>query len=139
MQRQDPTIDRWRRAVLDQVIPTAIFQKDDMTMRRQFKSLFMRRSILFRKVQDQDGDIEQLVIPRGYKDEVLNGLHYLVGHPRVELTTRLLRVRFYWPEMSNDVENWVKRCDRCLKRKDKNVERAPIVSVHTTYQLELVL
>ena len=30
----------------------------------------MRRGILFRKVKDQDGDIEQLVIPRGYKDEL---------------------------------------------------------------------
>jgi len=101
-------------------------------------SLFMRRGILFRKVQDQDVDIEQLVIPRGYKDEVLKGLHDQVGNPGVERTTRLLKERFYWPGVSTDVENWVKSCDRCLKRKDKNVERAPLVSVHTTYPSELV-
>jgi len=32
----------------------------------------------------------------------------------------------------------VKHCDICLKRKAKRVERAPLISVTTTYPLELV-
>jgi len=49
MQRQDLTVDRRRRTVLDQDMPIAIFLKDDMTKRLQLKSQFMRRGILFMK------------------------------------------------------------------------------------------
>jgi len=64
-------------------------------MRPQFKSLFMRRGILFRKVQDQYGDIDKLMIQMGYNDKVLKGRSDQVGHFGVERTTRLLREPFY--------------------------------------------
>ncbi len=40
--------------------------------------------------------------------------------------------------MGTDVENYVKNCDRCLKRKSDTSTRAPLVGITTTYPLELV-
>ena len=40
--------------------------------------------------------------------------------------------------MSTDIENWINRCDRCMRRKSSTSERAPLVNIHTTYPLELV-
>ena len=53
----------------------------------------MKRGILFRKVQYADREIEQLVLPSQYRNEVLNGLHNDVGHPGTEITITLMRER----------------------------------------------
>ena len=138
MQRADPLVDRWRRAVIDQQVPRHCTTKPDMTMRKQFKNLYMKRGILFRHVVDPDGEIDQLVVPDSYHQEILTGLHNQVGHPGIERTTRLIRERFYWPGMTSEIENYVKGCDRCIRAKDRGIERAPLVNVTTTYPLELV-
>jgi len=64
----------------------------------------MKREILFRRVKYPDGDIEQLVVPDGYKGDILKGLDDHVGHPGIERTLRLMRERFFWPGMPTDVE-----------------------------------
>lgn len=137
-QRQDPLVERWRRAVIDKALPKTTMVKGDLTMKRQFQNLFMKRGILFRKVQQGEEILEQLVVPEGYRKEVLRGLHDEVGHPGIERTMRLLRERFYWPGMYSDTEHWIKTCDRCLKRKDKPTQRAPLININTSYPLELV-
>jgi transposase InsO family protein len=40
--------------------------------------------------------------------------------------------------MTSGIENWVKQCDRCLRRKSATNIRAPLVNINTTYPLELV-
>ena len=70
--------------------------------------------------------------------DILKGLHTDVGHPGIERTNRLIRTRFFWPGMSTDVEDWIKKCDRCLRRKTSTNSRAPLVNVQTSYPLELV-
>lgn len=36
-QRLDPTIEKWRRAVIDKTLPYNCFSKEDLIMRRQFR------------------------------------------------------------------------------------------------------
>ena len=137
-QREDTLIERWRRNVIDQVIPKKRLHGSDLTMKKQFSHLFVQRGVLYRKVCETEEETHQLVLPECYKEEVLRGLHDHVGHPGVERTVRLLRERFYWPGMYTDVETWVKGCDRCLRRKNKQQQREPLVSVTTSAPLELV-
>ena len=40
--------------------------------------------------------------------------------------------------MSQDVEQWVSNCERCVKRKKPTTERAPLVSIQTIEPLETV-
>lgn len=109
-----------------------------MIMKKQFKNLHMRRGILFRVIQENGEKIEQIVVPECYKQEVLTELHDSIGHSGIERTLRLLRERFYWPGMATVVETYIKKCDGCIRRKDKSGQKAPLVIVHTTYPLELV-
>ncbi|KAH3881239.1 hypothetical protein DPMN_005163 [Dreissena polymorpha] len=46
-QRHDPLIDRWRKAVIDQKIPTKFNSKQDSIMRKQFKHFKIKRGIYF--------------------------------------------------------------------------------------------
>ena len=73
-----------------------------------------------------------------YIPEVLKSLHSDVGHPGRDRTLSLLRDRFYWTGMPDDVDDWFKRCPRCIRRKTPANSRAPLVSVVTTQPLELV-
>ena len=138
LQRQDPVVERWRRAVIDNRLPHGPLSKLDLVMKSQFSHFVMKRGILFRIITEKEERIEQLVVPEQCKPEILKGLHDDIGHPGAERTLRLLRERFYWPGMTSDVDKWVKVCDRCLRRKGKGLQRAPLVSVTTTYPLELV-
>lgn len=137
-QREDRLIDRWRIAAIDNCMPTNNLTKQDMIMKRQFKTLKIKRGILFRTVTENDETIEQLVLPHCYREQVLHGLHNDVGHPGRDRTMRLVRQRFYWPGMTTDVEKLIVNCDRCLRRKSPTSNRAPLVNVHTTFPLELV-
>ena len=98
----------------------------------------MKRGLLYRRVHEEDRELEQLVLPTKYRKDVLKTLHNEVGHPGKERTVKLARERFYWPGMSSEIEKWTERCDRCLRRKSPMNEKAPLVNVLTTYPLELV-
>ena len=78
------------------------------------------------------------MLPARYIPEVLKSLHSDVGHPGRDRTLSLLRDRFYWTGMPDDVDDWFKRCPRCIRRKTPANSRAPLVSVVTTQPLELV-
>lgn len=68
----------------------------------------------------------------------MRGLHTNVGHPGKDRTLKQVRERFFWPGMTKDIEDFVMHCDRCLRRKGPTQTRAPLVSVTTSYPLELV-
>jgi len=51
------------------------------TMRRNFNNLHIKRGILYRKSQDNEQEISQLVLPSVYRNQVLQGLHNDIGHP----------------------------------------------------------
>jgi hypothetical protein len=136
-QMEDPIISKWRIAVIDgdgQVIEKT-FTKEYQIMKRNFKSFRMKRSILFREIEENEKKIEQLVVPECYKQDILKGMHTDIGHPGIERTTRLIRQRFFWPGRTLCIENWVKQCDR---RKSATNIRAPLININTTYPLESV-
>ncbi|XP_060085552.1 uncharacterized protein LOC132564964 [Ylistrum balloti] len=105
---------------------------------RQFDSLAVSRGTLYREVSMEGETKRQLVIPEALIPTVLRSLHNQMGHLAVAKTLSLCRDRFYWPSMSKDVDNWIARCNRCVRRKTPTKERAPLVSIRTTQPLELV-
>ena len=63
--------------------------------------------------------------------------HDEVGHLGIERTTSLLKDRFYWPGMEDDIEEYVKTCPRCMKFK-AIPEKAELNIIDVTRPLELV-
>ena len=136
-QRQDKLIDKWRIACIDKRLPKYLDLKDDLAMRKQYKNFSIKRGILFRNLREDDRVIEQLVVPKSYRKDILKSIHNDIGHPGQDRTLRLIRERFYWPGVSSDVNQWIETCDRCIRRK-KTIQKEPLVNVQSSYPLELV-
>lgn len=59
----------------------------------------------------------QLALPVALRGTVLRSLHDDMGHMGMERTLDLVRTRFFWPKMSSSVEEKIKTCERCVRRK----------------------
>lgn len=131
-----------RKAVQDQKKPRkeVVNNYPDLKIYlREWDKLFLQEDILYRKTQSSTGeDRKQLLLPACKKKEVLRGLHNDLGHLGRDRTTELVRSRFFWPHLADDVKNWVKCCEPCVKRKISIPDRAPLVNIRTTQPLELV-
>jgi hypothetical protein len=103
----------------------------------EFDKLILENGVLHRKVIVDNEPKLQMVLPYPLRLVALKGLHDDIGHHGRDRTLHLVRERFYWPHMAKDVENYVKGCDRCLKRKACS-SRAPLVNIKTYQPLELV-
>ena len=106
-------------------------------MYKNFDSFRIQHGALYRETQ-VDGEVQtQLVLPSSFVQRALKGLHSDIGHPGRDRTTALVRERLWWPGMARDVENWCKKCPRCLRRKATGTT-APLVDIVTSQPLELV-
>lgn len=94
--------------------------------------------VLYRRRRDNEDLLYQLVLPEELRPMVLKSLHDDMGHMGIERTLDLVRTRFYWPKMAMDVEQKIKTCGRCVRRKALPERAAPLVSIKTSRPLELL-
>ena len=105
---------------------------------REIDKMVMKDEVVYRLITDGKGmDWQQLVIPKSHRDWALRGIHDDVAHFGCETTLRLARQRFFWPYMSAAVENKVKNCERCIRRKAVP-QKAPMSSIQVHTPLALV-
>lgn len=77
-----------------------------------------KEGLIYRLVQDpHHGEMWQLLVPGCLKEQVLESLHNGMGHQGIERTVNLLKERCFWAGMYEDVESWVKNCERCVLTK----------------------
>lgn len=105
---------------------------------REWKRLELRNGVLYRTRQDRGQVTHQLVLPSELRDTALKSLHDDLGHLGTERTLDLARTRFYWPRMSAYVEQKIKSCERCVRRKAPTEKAAPLLNIMTSRPLELV-
>ena len=79
----------------------------------------MRNGILYRKneiqeVNHPDRNAMQLVLPKAFRKQSLQGCHDDLGHLGIEQTIDLIRDQFYWPRMMENTIRHIKQCKRCL-------------------------
>ena len=91
---------------------------DQIFLFRNLDSLILREGVLFRN------------------KTVLSGIHDEVGHLGRNRSLQLARDRFFWPKMIKDIETYIKKCPRCLRRKSPK-PLAPLVSISSSQPLEL--
>ena len=60
-----------------------------------------------------------------------------MGHLGIERTTALIRDKFYWPSMIEDIEHHIKSCPCCLRFKTQP-EKAELNPIIATRPLELL-
>ena len=101
--------------------------------------LIIRHGLLYKKYYDINLKEErmQFVLPKKYWHKALEACHDNVGHLWIERMLSLLCDRFYWPNMAQDFEIYVKSCPRCLRFK-RLPERVNLNPIEPTRPMELV-
>ena len=121
-QEQDPVIKIVRGYADGKVRPTlrTIRAEKSKAVKRylnQFDRLRYIHGVLFRQVEVDGVQSQQLCLPNNLQYRVFVSLHRDAGHQSLERTHKLIAERVYWPGMFNDIEAWTKKCTRCLVAK----------------------
>jgi len=140
LQSQDPVLHQFVRAVTQKKKPSVsqVNTRTGKILLREFNKLVIQRGVLYRCVQINDVQVYQLVITDQLRHIALKGAHDDMGHMGRDKTLSVLRERMYWPNMSNDVDQHLRSCDRCIKRKSPTDVKVPMVSIISTQPMELV-
>ena len=133
-QLRDPIIGHFVRSLNNGARPTRnkvpIFNESN-TLFRDLDHLSCDKGVLYRKTKINGEERKQLALPIEYRTTALRGLHNETGHQGRDRTLSLLQERFYFPGMSKMVDNWIKGCGRCVRRKTNINARAPLVNITT--------
>jgi len=88
---------------------------------RQFNHLKLIEGVLHRVTTVDEEEKCQLVLPLEHVPIVLEAMHNDMGHPGRDRTTSLVKDRFYWSGMYQDITTWIEECGRCIRRKSNNI------------------
>ena len=97
-------------------------------------SLFMKDGVLVKsfKKKDGTGDFQQVIIPEQMKSDILYQMHdsLLAGHMGTKKTKEKLLQRFYWFNLKEEVNRYIRSCDTCARNKRRvKAPKAPIGSL----------
>lgn len=112
--------------------------KTVQTCLRQRTCLSIQEKVLYRTTEIDGQEVNQLVLPVHYRELALSGMHDDVGHQGRDRTLWLIKQRFYWPHMEQDVVEKVRTCPNCIRRKTPTKAAAHMVPIQSTYPMEIV-
>ena len=83
------------------------------------QDLCLRNGLVYQKVQlkNHQLSVQQFVLPEPFQKQVILACHDDFGHLGMEKTLGLLKDRFFWPKMSEDIKLHIHSCERCTKFK----------------------
>jgi len=67
---------------------------------------------------------DRIIVPRTLRQEIIQNLH--TGHFGMEKCKSRARQSIYWPNLTQDVEEWVRKCATCAQFKNDNI-REPMI------------
>lgn len=123
LQHTDPVLGIilkfWRRNHAPNKTERQTLSKPVRELVCQWGQVVEKEGLLYHRILRPDGGegVYQLLLPAALRDEVLQQLHQGHGHQGVERTTDLVRQRYYWPGLYQDVKNWCQQCARCVLTK----------------------
>ena len=79
--------------------------------------LLIKNGLLYRKTRQGQADeiVFQFVVPQRHRGATLDGCHREVAHQGQHRSIALMQERFWWPGMTRDLRNRIKKCSRCRK------------------------
>uniref|UniRef100_A0A8C2AXX8 Gypsy retrotransposon integrase-like protein 1 n=2 Tax=Cyprinus carpio TaxID=7962 RepID=A0A8C2AXX8_CYPCA len=143
-QELDPTLSLFKKFWSRQKKPNKSerlgLPRSVCSLLKQWPKIREKDGLLYRVIEDvHTGECHQLLVPTCLTDQVLKNVHDQMGHQGIERTLGLLRQRCFWGGMNEDVEQWVKQCQRCVLAKMPQPKiKAPWASFLASRPLEVV-
>ena len=81
------------------------------------EQLLIKNGLLYRKTwQGQANEVVfQFVVPQRHRGAALDGCHREAAHQGQRHSAALMQECFWWPGMTQDLRNRIKKCSRCRK------------------------
>ena len=81
------------------------------------EQLLIKNGLLYRKTRQGPADeiVFQFVVPRRHRSATLDGCHREVAHQGQRRSITLMQECFWWPGMTRDLRNCIKKCGCCRK------------------------
>ena len=122
-QKEDPVLYqvakhlRVPRETFKAALHKVLDKKATATYVKAKEQLLIKNSLLYQKAQQGQTDeiVFQFVVPQRHRDTTLDGCHQEVAHQGQRHSATLMQERFWWPGMTQDLRNHIKKCSRCRK------------------------
>ena len=81
------------------------------------EQLLIKNGLLYCKTQQGQADeiVFQFVVPQRHRSAALDGCHREAAHQSQRRSTALMQECFWWPGMTRDLRNHIKKCGHCRK------------------------
>ena len=81
------------------------------------EQLLIKNGLLYQKTRQGQADeiVFQFVVPQRHRGTTLDGCHREAAHQGQHHSTALMQEHFWWPGMTRDLRNRIKKCGRCRK------------------------
>ena len=81
------------------------------------EQLLIKNGLLYHKTQQGQANeiVFQFVVPQRHWSATLDGCHREVAHQGQHRSTALMQECFWWPGMTRDLRNHIKKCGHCRK------------------------
>ena len=81
------------------------------------EQLLIKNSLLYWKTQQGQADemVFQFVVPQRHRSATLDGCHWEAAHQGQRHSATLMQECFWWPGMTRDLRNHIKKCSHCRK------------------------
>ena len=81
------------------------------------EQLLIKNGLLYRKSWQGQADeiVFQFVVPQRHRGATLDGCHQEAAHQGQRRSTALMQEHFWWPGMTRDLRNRIKKCGCCRK------------------------
>ena len=81
------------------------------------EQLLIKNGLLYQKTRQGQADeiMFQFVVPQRHRGATLDGCHREAAHQGQHRSAALMQECFWWPGMTRDLRNRIKKCSRCRK------------------------
>lgn len=116
-------------------MPTHLNKVQQAAIKRKSRYFIVFNDQLYKKNKDNPNRPIK-VVKENEVEDILYHTHSdpLAGHFSLDETYRRIKIRYYWPQMFDDIRKYVKTCDECQRRgKNQRIEPLHPIKVGQPY------
>ena len=122
-QKEDPVLYqvakhlRAPRETFQAALHKVLDKKATATYVKVKEQLLIKNGLLYRKTRQGQADetVFQFVVPQRHRGTALDGCHREAAHQGQHRSAALMQECFWWPGMTRDLRNRIKKCSCCRK------------------------